>query len=256
MKLLIISDLHIDAVTLGVERRPELLEYLQRVTAAAWDEKVDVVVFAGDAHDPGLMLAPQYTYDLIQWFGELARISRKRCLIGIAGNHDVVEVSWPLTTLTPVAAALGDVTFIAETPDAISIDSEGVTFLLLPYIARAVLECGSILRGSRTPQEALDAAFLTAHRARRRGDRVVVVGHRTVPGALVGSESIEMSRGRDYDLPLDELRALEPALVINGHYHRPQVVPGPGFDIVIPGSPLSFTTDDPASGKGYVIAEV
>jgi predicted phosphodiesterase len=65
-----------------------------------------------------------------------------------------------------------------------------------------------------------------------------------------------MSRGRDLDLPLARIAELRPALVVNGHYHKPQVVQTGGVEVVIPGSPLSFTTDDPAAGKGYVVAEV
>lgn len=261
MRLLLTSDWHDDAITLGVERRTELLKYLDRITRAVRDEAVDVPIFSGDAFDPGSMMQSQYEVDVICAFRGLAQMSTRGKLVAVAGNHDVVEVARPLSTLSPAANAGDGSSYVAEIPSVFSLhenesSSEGVSFLLLPYISRAWADAERNTPGMVGPAALTDIAFETAATLRRRGHRIVVVGHMTVAGAVIGSESVEMSRGRDLDLPIERIRALEPTLVVNGHYHRPQVVDVGGLQIVIPGSPLSFTTDDPSDGKGYVIAEV
>lgn len=260
MRLLITSDWHLDAVTLGVERRPELLAYVRSVASAARENDVDVAVFGGDAIDPGSMMQSQHEVDLICGFRAIARETTRQKIVAVAGNHDVIEIGRPLTTLSPVAAALEKTAFVAESPAVYTMhdhgaDSESVTFLLLPYVARARFDAEK-KQPATGPTAQMDQAFEIATELRKLGHRIVVVGHMTVAGAVIGSESVEMARGRDLDLPVDRIRALEPALVVNGHYHRPQIVDVGGLEIVIPGSPLSFTTDDAATGKGYVIAEV
>jgi DNA repair exonuclease SbcCD nuclease subunit len=263
MRLLATSDWHLDAMTLGHPRRDELLSYLKRLLRAVVEEEIDVVVFAGDAADPGSMLGCRYEADLIRWFFELAMASRLKMLLAVAGNHDVVEVSSPLTTLTPAREALRPemtnrvLVVVNEVPGVVRVREHNVAFLALPYVARAWADAEA--RGEQTvtgPEHCMDVAFASAQKLRDEDCELVVVGHRTVPTARLGSESMEMSRGRDVDLPIDRIAALRPALVINGHYHRPQVVQIGGIEVVIPGSPLSFTTDDPAAGKGYVVAEV
>lgn len=262
MRLLVTSDWHLDAMTLGHPRREELIAYLKRLQRAVSDEAIDAVVFAGDAADPGSMFGCRYEADMIRWFFELAFASRLKMLLAIAGNHDVVETSSPLTTLTPACEALACWTTsvhvaVKEVPAVVHAVEHNVAFLALPYVARAWADAEA--RGEQTvtgPEHLMDVAFATAQRLRDQDCKIVVVGHRTVPAAQLGSESLEMSRGRDLDLPIDRIAALRPALVINGHYHKPQVVQTGGIEVVIPGSPLSFTTDDPAAGKGYVIAEV
>lgn len=255
MKLLVTSDWHLDAVTLGHPRRPELLAYLQRVKRDIVEQAVDLVVVAGDMCDPGSMLASLYAADIIREYRELAAATRLNKLVAIAGNHDVIETDRPLTTLSPAVACFEDHGVrVAETPSVISI--AGVAFLLLPYVARAWWD--SEARGHCDPGPAamLDDAFERAAEMKKSGCPLVGVSHLTVEGARIGSETAEMSRGRDVDLPVERIAALKPDLWFNGHYHAPQIVAFPGLTVHIPGSPLSYSTDDPSAGKGYLIAEV
>lgn len=250
MRILVTSDWHLDAHTLGVPRRPELLRYLDLVAQAADIEEVNVVIFAGDACDPGHMLQSQYAADIIEAF---RRLGKNRTLVAIAGNHDVVEVAGPLTTLAPARVAFADDPHkhILELPEVVAFPGHQVALLALPYVARSQVEAGSPLF-----VDVLDQAFSAAAMRKGAGFKLVVIGHMTVPGAKLGSETVELSRGRDLDLPLERIAALQPDLVVNGHYHKPQVVQVNGVKVVIPGSPASFSTDDAAQGKGYTIAEI
>lgn len=255
MRVLVFSDLHDDASTMGVARRPEALRFLDTVREATIREGVDVVAFAGDWADPGF---PLYEADFVKWSFELAAASRLGHFVAVAGNHDVVEVDVPLSTLSPGEEAsrwpVRDVVIeVAHLPRLVPVQSGAgdggcVAFLCLPYCARAAYEAAGYER-------LLDGALEEAAALKSCGARIVSISHLCLPGARLGSEAREMARGRDLDLPAARLRGLVD-LAVNGHYHAPQDVTVDGLLVVVPGSPLSFTTDDPARGKGYLIAEV
>jgi exonuclease SbcD len=259
MRLLFTSDWHSDAVTLGVPRREEFRGYVALLREAVVKHDVDIVVFPGDAFDPGSMLHAQHELDVAHAFRDLSREAAMGRLIAVAGNHDIVEVARPLSVLTPLGAVM-DRVHVADEPSVFTVGDHGasweaVTFLLLPYTARAWADAEA--RGlAGGPAAAMDDAFTRARNAKGLGHRIVVVGHMTVAGAEMGSESVELSRGRDLDLPVGRIKELEPTLVVNGHYHRPQIVKVDGLEIVIPGSPLAFTTDDVSDDKGYVVVDV
>ena len=246
MKVLATSDWHLDAVTAGVPRLREFGAYLSRVVAAVREEPIDLVLVLGDYFDPGRLNAHELTVRLMEAAAELAELAPT---VMIAGNHDVVESSGGWTTLSPLVVAarcgLGGGRLQAfERPEAVEV--AGVTVLALPYVARSV-EMAQGYAGLRS--RAFD-------RAAHAGGPLVVAGHLTVPGAIMGSETREMARGRDVDFPAGEVAALKPALVLNGHYHRPQVVRGP-VDVVVPGSPHRFTFGEgDADSRGFVVAEV
>ena len=254
MKVLFTSDWHVDAVTFGLSRLDELDEYWWHLHNVILAERVDLVVVAGDFFDPGSMLHAHYEVVVGSAFQMLASATTFGKIFAIAGNHDVLETNRPLSTVTPICR-FAEFASVYDSPAfKMLADERGdVGFLLLPYFSRtwADAELGGAARG---PMRLIDEAIADAQR--HPNARIVVVGHMTVPGAMIGSESVEMSRGRELDLPAERIRGLNPRLVVNGHYHRPQVVTVDGLEVVIPGSPLSFTTDDPSDDKGYVLVEL
>ena len=260
MKLLLTTDHHVDATTAGVARRPELLEHHARLREICREKKVDAAAFLGDWCDPGHMLGPLYARDAVREFRALAAETRFGKLIAIAGNHDVVEASVggePVTTLSHLEAL--DCVVLAEEPAFhVFPQCPRVGFLLLPYVARAhqVARPGLVAA-------VVDNVLRVESAGGRVPDRIVVLSHLTVPGARLGSESRELSRGRDVDLPYDELERLRSRiyLVANGHYHARQVVKSEGRpDVLVPGAPLRLTfaeqrdSDDPS--RGCVVVEV
>lgn len=246
MKILLTTDWHLDYVTAGKPRLSEMERHLDDLIGVVADREneIDLVAFLGDAFDPGQMLGPVYGRVLSRVAGELAQAAPLG-VIFIAGNHDVIETSEPRSTLSTLAGIQPrvDGLFIAER--SCVHDVENVRFLLLPYVSRAAMK--------QNPAE-LESAFGFCGVKARGGKALVVLGHMTIPGAVLGSESRELSRGRDLDLP--SLAELEPDLVANGHYHFPSVVRYGGVDIVIPGSPLQLTFGEPEAERGYVLAEV
>lgn len=252
MKLLAFSDIHLDAVTAGCSRRAEVLEFLARVSDISLAAGVDIVAFAGDAHDPGNLLDPLFTSDLLRVFGELSHLGGSPAVIAVAGNHDVVDTSElydgsPVTTLTPLRASHLDRVRVFDRPHA-AVVIPGWAVLGLPYISRAHAEVAA---------EWDRVAFEQARRLVKAGNRLIVIGHRTVPGAVFSSESVEMTRGRDQDFPFDHIQALKPALVLNGHYHKRQLIRNGDLTVAVPGSPIRFTFGEASEvSKGVMLVEV
>jgi len=255
---ILFGDVHLDAVTAGVARRPEVLRFFASIEQAVVTEDADFVVFMGDCHDPGSMQESLYCSDLIDFAGALGR---RATFLLIPGNHDVIECSvlthemWPLTTLSPVRTAFAqhqNNVLTVERPMFVEALVEGTDLgvLALPYTAK--VHSGRVAGW-------LDDAFRDSEgwRERHPDQPFIVVGHMTVPGAVLGSESAEMARGGDRDFPFKRVAALRPSAVANGHYHRRQVVRSAGIDVVMPGSPMGFTFGEANDGgKGYLVVEV
>lgn len=244
MKLLVTGDLHMDTVTAGVRRLPEVEGFVEGVIEGIKRENVDLALFLGDYFNPGTMRSHELTTTLTKW---AARIDELVTSVWIAGNHDVVETSEGWTTISPLTLGSGKrARVVAEKPISVGIlGSDGlkwVTVLCLPYVARS----------AQTPNLHADAIEKT-----EAVGPIVVVSHLTVPGAVMSSESTEMSRGRDTDFPVERVAKLKPALVFNGHYHRAQTVDVGPFKIHCPGSPLRNNFGERNDRqKGYLIAEV
>ncbi len=81
----------------------------------------------------------------------------------------------------------------------------------------------------------------------------VVLGHLMVEGIGPGSETMDMARGRDVFLPVEEIRKAWPeAVIVNGHYHEAREFNGVHF----PGSLARLTRSDIAHQPGYLTVEI
>lgn len=256
MKILLTSDWHLDAVTAGVPRLGEFSEYIGKIVQAVRDHGVDTIAILGDYFDPGKMNGPEMTTVLFDTADRLGTSGADR-VIWIAGNHDVIESPGGWTTISPLESAIGNGAFhddcckcavqtVFQRPQFMK-PREGFGILALPYTARTL-----------DVSDHLSGAIEAAEAYRKEGNPMIVLGHLSVPGAVQGSESKEMARGRDADIPFDSLANLSPALVANGHYHKAQIVKGPGgVEVVIPGSPHRFTFGERNdSEKGFMILDL
>ncbi|MFA4974900.1 MAG: hypothetical protein WC683_20040, partial [bacterium] len=55
---------------------------------------------------------------------------------------------------------------------------------------------------------------------------LVVAGHLCIEGAMLGSETTDMARGRSVEFPVAACSEAEANLLCNGHYHKRQTVRG------------------------------
>lgn len=270
MRLLLTSDWHLDAITGGHDRWPELDAYLHEIERAIEKHNVDVLAFLGDAFDPGTSQEARWHAEIMGWAYRLTL--KLEASIWIAGNHDVLETSnagQPCTILSPLARIVEEANqdphglpsdvlsriHVIETPRVVQVElssrNERLAIVGLPYMARAI--------ASADP-DAYGVAIDAAKHMGADGWPSVVLGHLMLEGMVPGSET-EMLRGRDIPLPIREIGELNPALVANGHYHRREVVrrsyDDKHIDVQIVGAPVHMTFGERDDGaRGFLIVEV
>lgn len=253
--VVVVSDLHLDAVTMGVSRfeevRGALWQAVRKATSlAASVARPDVLfVCAGDVGDP------DGGSQVFRWMAELVLVARHLEQQDVeshwvAGNHDVIEDGSGLTTLEPLKAAGA---YVHDRPwaglilqgqlPAYTERSPKVNLITLPFTATShPYDPGEHLAKSVLP-DALN----------------VVVGHLTVEGVQPGEETTDLARGREVLFPLDvyeEVNRGARVVAINGHYHRRQTFLTPGGPILIPGSLARLTAGTEAHEPGYLVLEV
>lgn len=256
MKILFTSDWHLDASTCGVDRFDDVVGAVKETVATAIAEKVDLYVFLGDLCDPDANRSPRCVSVAIDVASELqANDIESRWL---TGNHCVIEDGSGTSVLSPLKAAepkpsAGTARWRvidAPTVELLSRTPNGppIAFVWLPYVPRcASYDAKEFVRDAGL--FAADAGVFATQTV-----NVVVGGHLSIRDMHPGSETIDMPRGRDLWLPVDEIAERWPgATVVSGHYHRAQTDPG---GILIPGSLARLTFGEESNTPGFLIVEV
>lgn len=253
MRLVVVSDLHLDASTSGLERFDEIAAAARAAAddAIRFAEKGGsaLFVFAGDLCDPDTTRSFRAIASAVDL--ALTLSARGVPSLWIAGNHDVIENARGSTVLEPLASAVygrltskalpylrGECARVAEEPTSILVGHD-LLIAVLPYVARARMYD--------------PIAFI--NRIPPWDGRVVVIGHLTVPSAERGSESDDFARGREMVFPVEACRKRwgEGVPMINGHYHRRQVTRD---GVVIPGSLARLRHDEEQNEPGYLVIDL
>jgi DNA repair exonuclease SbcCD nuclease subunit len=239
MRILAVSDLHLDHVSSGISRFEEVERAVMATVVAAIEREADAWVFLGDAMNPNSGSCVFRCLDvLVRATQELT----KKCVepILLAGNHDVIADGRGETTLSPLRS-LPDV-YVVEDPTHLHLC--GVDLACLPYTA---------------PHRGYDAGgFL--HRFEGGASPLVVLSHLYVRGAQPGSEAAELACGRDVWLPDEELALIartRPTIVLNGHHHRAQEHATPsGLKVSIVGSAARLTHGEQDNTPSFLVVDV
>jgi DNA repair exonuclease SbcCD nuclease subunit len=244
MKLLVFSDLHMDAVTAGLQRFEDIRNALLEVVNKAISSEFDCVVFAGDLCNPDsgsiVIRALHAAMLAARALGE-ANIPS----IWIAGNHDVVDDGTGRTTLSPISAVcsmggscpMSMVQVVERAPRVIVV--KGVDILCLPYPSRV----------SRYEPDAEVEKLYPGFVSERP---VIAIGHLDITGALLGSEMTDFARGSSVQWPVTALSRLGVRMSIGGHYHRVQMV----NSVVMVGSLERLRFDECDNRPGWLEVEV
>jgi len=239
--IVVSSDWHADAVTLGVPRYEEVRDAVHESVQYAIDNNASAYIMLGDLADPDSGGATFRAVALqISTAFDLADEGIRS--IWIAGNHCVHEDGSGATVMSPLAAVARDSSLIrvAEEPCITDI-AEDLAVLCLPFTA--------VSRG-------VDLAKRVKELWPRDGTKVIVASHLTVPGIMPGEETHEMPRGREIAYPFAETSK---AIVrIQGHYHQRQTFdPGDGGPpIIIPGSLARLTFGEQDHTPAFIALEV
>lgn len=238
MKIFVVSDVHLDAVTAGVSRFEEISGLLMSVAERAVEESADAFFFLGDLCDPDS--GP----DVLRILPIAMHAIRKLDRAGVdsywlAGNHDVVEDGRGTTTLDPLRGHYESA--VVVTVPTISWN-DNVAVCWLPFVERAA---------NYDPEATVRDFYAKTPSAKAH----VVAGHLNLEGISPGSETTDMARGRDVFFPIDAATKCAPAgskvLLMNGHYHRQQVYRG----VHVPGSLARLRFDEESHDPGYLVID-
>ena len=198
MKRTIVSstDWHLDAITAGLIRYPEIDKAIDESVDCAIDLDAWLYIFNGDLTDPDTLGCHAAIAKAIEaaW-----RLSREGIAsLWLTGNHDVIEDGSGHHTLMA----------LRHVPEAVVADKPGMYFgdiFCLPYTATS---------HNYDPDEVVRSEEETPK---------VVVGHLNLEGIVPGNETTHMPRGRDVFWPIEALEECWPdALLLGGHYHERQ----------------------------------
>ncbi len=270
MKLLHFADAHIDMATYG-RRDPEtglpvrvmdFLKSLDAIVDAAIQEKVDLVIFAGDAYKDR---NPAPTYQR-EWGERIMRLSQAGIpTLLLVGNHDLSPalgrahaLNEFITLQVPNVRVLDRPIFL--TPD--DLDGLPVQIIALPWVSRSGMIAHFDLRGQSLDEiyealgERLSEQVTYWLEKADPGLPVILTAHASVQGATYGGERSVML-GSDLVLPPALVKDPRLDYVALGHIHKPQNLnEGHHPPVIYPGSIERVDFGEAADEKFYVIAEV
>jgi DNA repair protein SbcD/Mre11 len=270
LKLLHFADTHIDIAAHGRHdpltglplRVLDFLKALDTIIDAAIEEKVDLVLFAGDAYKDR---TPVPTFQ--REFGKrIVRLSQAGIpTLLLVGNHDLspavgrAHALQEFDTLqVPHTHVLGKPQFL--TP--LELENLPLQVIALPWISRSGLMAAMQSEGSE------DSAVITLMEAKiteliqrwlEKADPtlpVILTAHASVQGAVFGAERSVML-GADLVLPGSLVRDPRLDYVALGHIHKAQNLnQGSHPPVIYPGSIERVDFGEALDDKFYVIARV
>ncbi len=269
LKLLHFADAHIDMANYGRHdpqtglplRVLDFLKSLDTIVGTAIAEKVDLVIFAGDAYKDR---SPAPTFQR-EWGRRILRLSKAgiRTLL-LVGNHDLspavgrAHAIQEFDTLeVPHVTVLARPAFLS--PDELGLPAQVIA---LPWITRSGLLASQEL-------SAADLEEVNAGLEERITDLLqnwieqadpslplILTAHASIEGARYGAERTVML-GADLVLPASLVRDPRLDYVALGHIHKSQNLnEGAHPPVIYPGSIERVDFGEAADDKFFVIAEV
>jgi len=269
MKLLHFADAHIDMANYGRHdletglplRVLDFLKSLDTIVDTAISEKVDLVLFAGDAYKDR---APAPTFQR-EWGKRIIRLSKAGIpTLLLIGNHDLSPALGRAHAIQEFDTLEVPNVRVLSRPCFLNADELGLPLqvIAIPWISRSGLL-------ATTNMSAADPSEVFANLESRITDLVqrwldeadpnipiILTAHASVQGATYGSERMVML-GADLVLPGSLVKDPRLDYVALGHIHKPQNLNENGHPPVIyPGSIERVDFGEAADDKFYVIANV
>ena len=269
VRLLHFADAHIDIANYGRHdpesglpyRVMDFLNALDQIVDAAIEEKVDLVIFAGDAYKDR---NPQPTFQRA-WGKRMMRLSAAGIpTLLLVGNHDVSPAVGRAHTLHEFSTLDVPHIYVADSlklwqPEELGVP---VQVISVPWLSRSML-VGRVETMGRTVEDIYQQLEeLVSDRVSKLIEQadpdipLILTAHASVSGAKFGSERAVML---GHELVLSGGMVNHPKLdyVALGHIHKPQVLSGQDSHppIVYPGS-IERIDFGEKEDKRFVLAEV
>ena len=270
IKLLHFADAHIDMANYGQhdaatglpQRVVDFLKSLDFIVETAINEKVDLVIFAGDTYRDR---SPAPTFQR-EWGKRIMRLSRAKIpTLLLTGNHDVSPSQYRAHAIQEFDTLSPDYIHVASSLKLLSpkdLDGVPVQVVAIPWITRSgiLASLADDSSSEETPQESIEKA-LNAWINQTLADLdpnlpTILTAHASIAGAKYGSEQT-VKIGRDVVLPLGLVANPAFDYVALGHIHRYQDLnPGAHPPVVYPGSIERVDLGEINEDKGFIIADI
>lgn len=270
MKLLHFADAHIDMANYGRHdpetglplRVLDFLRALDTIVDAAIDEKVDMVIFAGDAYKDR---SPAPTFQR-EWGKRIIRLSQAKIpTLLLVGNHDLSPAVGRAHAIQEFDTLQVPYVRVLQKPDFLKPEQLWdlpVQVIAMPWVSRSGLMASIEVSGSDTQElfskietrisELVEAWVEEADRSLP----LILTAHASVEGAVFGAERMVML-GADLVLPTSLVKDQRLDYVALGHIHKPQNL-NEGYHppVIYPGSIERIDFGEAMDDKFFVIAEV
>jgi len=280
MKLLHFSDAHIDMANYGRHdpttglplRVLDFLKSLDAIVDTAINEKVELVIFAGDAYKDR---SPAPTFQR-EWGRRIIRLSQAGIpTLLLIGNHDISPAMGRANSIqefdtlqVPFVRVLGSPELLGPT----ELWDLPAQVIALPWVSRSGLMASRELSAEK-PEEIYTNIEENITRLMEsyleQADPalpVILTAHTSVLGAKFGGERLVML-GADFVISPSLVKDNRLDYVALGHIHKAQNLNGPGPDpgdktpyahppVIYPGSIERVDFGEAADDKFFVIAEV
>jgi len=268
MKLLHFADAHIDMANYGRHdpetglplRVLDFLKSLDTIVDAAISEKVDMVIFAGDAYKDR---SPAPTFQR-EWGKRIIRLSQAKIpTLLLVGNHDVSPAARRAhaiqefkTLQVPYVLVLDEPCFLAPS----ELWDVPVQVIAMPWITRSGLMAST---GETSSSEAFsrigeNVGELIEHWLEDADTTLPIIftAHASVEGATYGGERLVML-GNDLVLSGSLVKNPKFSYVAMGHIHKPQDVnKDQQPPVIYPGSIERVDFGEAHEERCFVIAHI
>jgi exonuclease SbcD len=266
MKLLHFADAHIDMANYGRHdpetglplRVLDFLKSLDIIIDTAISEKVDLVIFAGDAYRDR---SPAPTFQR-EWGKRIIRLSKAgiRTLL-LVGNHDLSPALGRATSIQEFETLDIPCVTVLDKPQFLSSKDLGMPaqVIAIPWISRSGLMAATNASADEALQEIEERITKLVDGWLEQADPslpIILTAHASVQGAKLGSERTIML-GSDMFLPGSLVRDARLDYVALGHIHKSQDLNENSHPPVIyPGSIERVDFGEVDDDKYFVIADV
>jgi exonuclease SbcD len=270
MRLLHFADAHIDMANYGRHdpetglplRVLDFLKSLDTIVETAIAEKVDLVIFAGDAYKDR---SPAPTFQR-EWGRRIIRLSQAGIpALLLVGNHDVSPAAGRAhaihefdTLQVPLVRVIGAPVFL-KPEDLWGLPLQVIAW---PWVSRSGIMAARGLSGtdpSDVNVQITDIIIGQTNEWLADADPelpMVLTAHASVEGAAFGSERTVML-GSDLVLPASFVKDSRLDYVALGHIHKPQDLNrGAQPPVIYPGSIERVDFGEAADDRFFILAEV
>ncbi len=260
MRILHTADWHVGRRLGRPDRTDEMRAALEEVARIADEERVDLVLVAGDVFDRATPPVESLSLGL----SALLRLGEGRPVVVVAGNHDAPDLFDALAPLMRdrgvhlIGRIKGPTKGGLLGPDALGVPAvvAGFPFLREGRVVDFMSETGTWYGAYADKISALTDAYNTALVQRAGTDLVpILVAHFMVSGVRVSRSERELHIGDAYTATSQAIPA-GPQYVALGHIHAPQPVPGAPVPAAYAGSLLPMDFGEAGEAKRVVIVDV